>query len=102
MLAPPNLPPDRTRILREAFLKTFSEPEVLAEAKSNRLEIQTLTGEEVQMQMREALNRWRQVVERIKKQGSKAFRMRGFMEKSFPIWECAFDFTRVCRRSDRR
>jgi tripartite-type tricarboxylate transporter receptor subunit TctC len=67
MLAPPNLPPDRTRILRVAFLKTFSEPEVLAEAKSNRLEIQTLTGEEFEMQMREALNRPRQVVERIKK-----------------------------------
>lgn len=67
MLAPPNLPADRTQILRQAFLKAFSEPEVLAEAKSNRLEIQTLSGEEVEIQMREAVNQSHQVVERIKK-----------------------------------
>ena len=67
MLAPPNLPADRTQILREAYLKAFSEPDVLAEAKSSRLEIQTLSGEEVEIQMREAVNQPREVVERVKK-----------------------------------
>jgi hypothetical protein len=67
MLAPPNLPADRAQILREAYLKAFSEPDVLAEAKSSRLEIQTLSGEEVEIQMREAVNQPREVVERVKK-----------------------------------
>jgi tripartite-type tricarboxylate transporter receptor subunit TctC len=67
MLAPPNLPADRTQILREAYLKAFGEPDVIAEAKSSRLEIQTLSGEEVEIQMREAVNQPREVVERVKK-----------------------------------
>jgi tripartite-type tricarboxylate transporter receptor subunit TctC len=67
MLAPPNLAADRTQILREAYLKAFGEPDVIAEAKSSRLEIQTLSGEEVEIQMREAVNQPREVVERVKK-----------------------------------
>lgn len=67
LIATPGIPVDRVKILREAYLKAFKEPEVIAEAKKSRMDLETLTGEEVENEMREVMNQPREVIERVKK-----------------------------------
>jgi tripartite-type tricarboxylate transporter receptor subunit TctC len=67
LIATPGIPADRVKILREAYLKAFKEPEVIAEAKKSRMDLETLTGEEVETEMREVMNQPREVIERVKK-----------------------------------
>ena len=43
----PRIPKDRLQILRNAFAKTLTDPEFVAEAKKANLDINPLTGEEV-------------------------------------------------------
>ncbi len=47
-VAPPGVPPGRVKILREAFMKTFADPEMLAEARKLNLEFSPISGEEIQ------------------------------------------------------
>jgi len=67
MLATPGIPVDRVRILREAYLKALKEPEVIAEAKQRRLDLEVLSGDELEVSMREVINQPREVVERVKR-----------------------------------
>jgi tripartite-type tricarboxylate transporter receptor subunit TctC len=67
MLATPGIPADRVKILREAYLKALQEPEAVAEAKQRRLDLDVLTGEELEVLMRDVVNQPRAVVERVKK-----------------------------------
>jgi tripartite-type tricarboxylate transporter receptor subunit TctC len=46
--APPNLPEDRIAALRGAFAATMKDPEFLAEADKTDLEINPVSGEEVE------------------------------------------------------
>jgi tripartite-type tricarboxylate transporter receptor subunit TctC len=43
----PRTPKDRLQILREAFMRTLSDPEFLAETRKTNLDVNPLTGEEV-------------------------------------------------------
>jgi len=45
---PPGTPKERVRILRDAFMATMKDPEFLAEANKAKLEINPLTGEELE------------------------------------------------------
>ncbi len=47
-IAPPNLPPERVRILRKAFAETLSDPAFLAEIDKLNLTIGLTNGEEMQ------------------------------------------------------
>ncbi len=67
MMTTPGTPPDRVKILREAYLKTFNDPEVVQEAKKSRLDLQALAGAEVETQIREVMNQPKDVIERVKK-----------------------------------
>ena len=67
MIATPGIPADRIKILREAYLRAFKDPEVIEQARKKRLDVDMLSGEEVETQMRDALNQPREVVERVKK-----------------------------------
>jgi tripartite-type tricarboxylate transporter receptor subunit TctC len=67
LIATPGIPTDRVKILREAYLRAFKEPEVIAEAKKSRMDLETLTGEEVETEMREVMKQPREVIERVKK-----------------------------------
>lgn len=51
--APPGLPPERARALREAFAATLADPEFLAEARSQSLDIEAVQGAEVEALIRE-------------------------------------------------
>jgi tripartite-type tricarboxylate transporter receptor subunit TctC len=48
VLAPPKIPADRLKILRDAFDATMKDPEFLAEAKKRKIPISPLSGEAVQ------------------------------------------------------
>ncbi|HET8563472.1 MAG TPA: hypothetical protein VFM35_06325, partial [Candidatus Binatia bacterium] len=67
LIATPGIPADRIKILRDAYLKAFKEPEVIEEAKKKRLDLETLSGEEVEREIREIMNQPREVIERVKK-----------------------------------
>jgi tripartite-type tricarboxylate transporter receptor subunit TctC len=47
-VAPPNLPADRVAVLRQAFTDTMKDKDFLAEADKMQLEINPVSGEEVQ------------------------------------------------------
>ena len=58
---------DRVAILREALLTTFKDPAVVEEAKKSRLDLQVLSGTEVETQIREVMNQPKDVIERVMK-----------------------------------
>ncbi len=70
MMSSPGTPADRVKILREAYLKTFNDPQVVEEAKKSRLDLQALAGAEVETQIREVMNQPKDVIERVKKLSS--------------------------------
>lgn len=45
---PPGTPKERVQLLRKAFLETLKDPEFLVDAQKSRLEIDPLTGEELE------------------------------------------------------
>lgn len=66
IVAPPGIPADRLKILREAFLKTMNDPELLAEAKRKNFDITPSTGEELESLAKLVMNQPQEVVARVK------------------------------------
>ena len=64
---PPGIPPERVKILREAYMKTLKDPEFLAEAKKRRLEINPTSGEEMDALIKEVMVQSPATIERMKK-----------------------------------
>jgi len=62
----PGIPPDRLKLLREAYLKTLKDPELIAETKKQRWEIDPLTGEEMEQLAKEVVVQPKEVIERMK------------------------------------
>jgi tripartite-type tricarboxylate transporter receptor subunit TctC len=52
-MAPPATPNERVEILRKAFIAAWKDPELLAEAKKSRLDIEPLDGSELEQNVRE-------------------------------------------------
>jgi tripartite-type tricarboxylate transporter receptor subunit TctC len=46
--APPGLPPERLQLLRDSFMATMKDPAFLADAEKSKLEIDPVSGEDVQ------------------------------------------------------
>jgi len=67
MMAPPGTPAERVKILREAYATAMKDPELIAEAKKSRLDMDPSTGEELQALANEVLNQPAEVVERVKR-----------------------------------
>jgi tripartite-type tricarboxylate transporter receptor subunit TctC len=67
LVTTPGVPADRVQLLREAYVKAFQEPELLAEAKKARMDIQLLAGADVERDMREAMSQPKEVLDRVKK-----------------------------------
>ncbi len=65
-VAPPGVPPARVKLLREAFLKTLSDPELLAEAKRKNLDITPTPGEELQALAKQVIVQTPEAVARVK------------------------------------
>jgi len=64
---PPGIPPERVKILREAYMKTMKDPEFLAEAKKRKLEIAPTSGEEMDALIKEVMSQPPETIERMKK-----------------------------------
>ncbi len=64
---PPETPQERVAILRKAFLATLADPELLVEAKRANLEVNPVSGDEVQALIAKVYAAPPEVVSRIKK-----------------------------------
>ena len=67
IIAPPGVPPDKIKILREAFNKTMADPELLAEAKRKNFDIAPTPGEELEALAKEVVAQPPEIVERLNK-----------------------------------
>jgi tripartite-type tricarboxylate transporter receptor subunit TctC len=66
IVAPPGVPPDKIKILREAFMKTMNDPELLAEAKRKNFDIAPTPGEELEALAKEVVAQSPEVIERLR------------------------------------
>lgn len=67
MLGTPGIPPDRVKVLRDAFEKTMKDPEFLAEIKKRKYELDPTKGEELQGIVKEAMSQPPEIIQRMKK-----------------------------------
>jgi tripartite-type tricarboxylate transporter receptor subunit TctC len=65
-ILPPNVPADRVAALRKAFMDSFRDPEIIAEAARMQLDIDALSGDEVQAEVAKAFTTPRNIVERAR------------------------------------
>ena len=66
IVAPPGIPAERLKILREAFFKTMNDPELLAEAKRKNFDITPSTGEELESLAKLVMSQPPELVNRVK------------------------------------
>ncbi len=64
--APPDVPPDRVRALRNAFNATFDDPEYLAEAQQRKMQVMLVRGEEIDGVLQRIYGMPRAVMDRVK------------------------------------
>jgi tripartite-type tricarboxylate transporter receptor subunit TctC len=67
IVAPPAIPPDRLKLLRDAFEKISKDPAYLADAEKRKLEIDFETGTELEASAKEVMAATPEVIERMKK-----------------------------------
>jgi len=71
MFGPPGLPPDRLKILRDAYAATMKDEQFRAEVKKRNYEFDPVEGEDLQVLSKELTSQPPEVVERLKKVLSK-------------------------------
>lgn len=64
--ATPGIQPDQLKLLRDAYLKTLKDPELIAETKRQRWNIDPLSGEEMAQLSKEVMSQPKEVIERMK------------------------------------
>lgn len=64
-MAPPGLPPERAQALRAAFAKTMQDPEFIADAAAQKLDLDPVSGEELQQLTDEIFKAPPQVAKRL-------------------------------------
>lgn len=66
-VAPPGTPKDQVKILRDAYAKAMADPSLLDEAKKGKMEVEPVSGEELQKLAEKMMNQPPGVIERVKK-----------------------------------
>src|SRR6185503_14071233 len=66
-VAHPNTAPEITKALRDAFMKSMADPQLLADATKVNLEITAVSGEELAKTARDVINQPADVLDRIRK-----------------------------------
>lgn len=66
IVAPPGVPAERVKILREAFLKTMKDPDLLAEAKRKNFDITPSSGAELEALATQVMTQTPDVIARVK------------------------------------
>jgi tripartite-type tricarboxylate transporter receptor subunit TctC len=64
--APPEIPMERVKILREAYAKALKEPDLLEEGKRRNWEVELIRGEELETLAKEVIDQQPAVVDRVK------------------------------------
>jgi tripartite-type tricarboxylate transporter receptor subunit TctC len=67
IVAPPGVPADRIKVLRDAFDKTVADPAFLSEAEKRRLEIDPTKWDEMESLAKEVMTTPADVVARMRK-----------------------------------
>lgn len=67
IMVTPGTPAERVKILRDALVKTLNDPDVLAEAKKTRMDVEPTSGEELERLAKEIFDSPPDVLERVKK-----------------------------------
>jgi tripartite-type tricarboxylate transporter receptor subunit TctC len=67
MIAPPGMPGDRVKLLRDAYAKTLRDPALLADVKKQEYDFEPVSGEELQALAKTVVNQPAPVIERLKK-----------------------------------
>ena len=64
--APPRLPAERTKLLREAYAKAMKDTELLADAEKRGWDVNLLSGQELEALAKDVVAQPRDVIERMK------------------------------------
>lgn len=67
MLLTPGTPPERLKILREAYANALKDPELVAEAKKGRMDVDPTRGEELEELVGKIMDQPKEVIERVRK-----------------------------------
>jgi len=67
LVATPGVPAEKLTIMREAFAKSMKDPELLADAKKSKMDVDPSTAEELQALVKEVMGQPKEVIERVKK-----------------------------------
>jgi tripartite-type tricarboxylate transporter receptor subunit TctC len=63
----PGTPPDRVKILREAYEKMLKDPAFLDDIKKKKFELEPMSGEELEVIVKEVMTQPPEIIERLKK-----------------------------------
>ncbi len=66
-VAPPGTPKERVKIMRDAYAKTMADPALVDEAKKSKMEVEPVSGEELQKLASKMMDQPPGVIERVKK-----------------------------------
>jgi hypothetical protein len=66
-VAPPNMPADRIKLLRDAWDKTLKDPDLLADAKKRGWPVDPIRGEQLAALAKEVTAQPADVIQRLKK-----------------------------------
>jgi tripartite-type tricarboxylate transporter receptor subunit TctC len=66
-IAPPDLPPDRLKMLRDAFAATMTDPGFIAESKSRKLNLDPENGEQLEALIRKTYATPKPIIDRVAK-----------------------------------
>ena len=67
LFAPPGVPTDRVKLLREGFMRLMNDPDVVAEARKKGLDPSPSSGEELEAMIKEIAAQPPEVIQRMKK-----------------------------------
>jgi tripartite-type tricarboxylate transporter receptor subunit TctC len=67
MVAPPGIPADRVKILREAYSKALRDPALIEEVTKSRLDMDPSSGEEIEALIKEIMDQPPEVIALVKK-----------------------------------
>jgi tripartite-type tricarboxylate transporter receptor subunit TctC len=67
MVAPPGVPADRVKLLREAYSKALKDPALIEEVTKSRLDMEPSTGEEIEALIKEIMDQPPEVIGLVKK-----------------------------------
>ena len=67
MVATPGVPPDRVKILRDAYHTALKDPELLEALKKRRWVVDSISGEDLEKLAKEVIDQPPEVIERMKK-----------------------------------